>query len=80
MSDVFQKILRFFPEHSFWITLVTATSSFSQCLNAIQKHPSRGDLKKKRPENVQQIYRRAPMPKCDFNKVAKQLKQVTISE
>ena len=24
-------------------------------------------------ENMQQIYRRTPMPKCDFNKVALQL-------
>ena len=24
-------------------------------------------------ENMQQIYKRAPMPKCDFNKFAKQL-------
>ena len=24
-------------------------------------------------ENMQQIYRRTPMPKCDFKKVAKQL-------
>ena len=24
-------------------------------------------------ENMQQMYRRTPMPKCDFNKVAKQL-------
>ena len=24
-------------------------------------------------ENIQQIYKRMPMPKCDFNKVAKQL-------
>ena len=30
---------------------------------------SRGVLKKRRSENIQQIYRRTPMPKCDFNKV-----------
>ena len=30
-------------------------------------------LKKRYSENMQQMYRRAPMPKCDFNKVAKQL-------
>ena len=35
--------------------------------------PSRGVLKKRCLENMQQIYRRTPMPKCDFNKVAKQL-------
>ena len=39
----------------------------------IQKQPSRGVLKKRRSENMQQIYRRTPMPKYDFNKVAKQL-------
>ena len=38
-----------------------------------QKQPSRGVLKKRCSENMQQIYRRTPMPKCDFNKVAKQL-------
>ena len=39
--------------------------------NIIQKHPSRGLLRKRCSENIQQIYRRTPMPKCDFNKVAK---------
>ena len=38
-----------------------------------QKQPSRGVLKKKCSENMQQIYRRTPMRKHDFNKVAKQL-------
>ena len=37
------------------------------------KQPSRGVLRKKCSENMQQIYRRTPMPKCDLNKVAKQL-------
>ena len=35
----------------------------------IQKQPSRGDLRKSCSEIMQQIYRRKPMPKCDFNKV-----------
>ena len=35
-----------------------------------QKQPSGGVLKKRCSENMQQIYRRTPMPKCDFNKVA----------
>ena len=39
----------------------------------IQKQPSRDVLIKKCREKMQQIYRRTPMPKCDFNKVAKQL-------
>ena len=33
---------------------------------------SRGVLRKRCSENMQQIYRRTPMPKCDFNKVALQ--------
>ena len=30
---------------------------------------SKGVLKKKYSENMQEIYRRTPMPKCDFDKV-----------
>ena len=36
------------------------------------KQPLRGVLLKRCSENMQQIYRRTPMPKCDFNKVALQ--------
>ena len=36
----------------------------------LPKQPSRGVLKKRCSENMQQIYRGALMPKCDFNKVA----------
>ena len=35
-----------------------------------QEQPSSGVLRKRFSENIQQIYRRTPMPKCDFNKVA----------
>ena len=38
-----------------------------------QKQPSRGVFIKSCSENMQQIYRRTPMLKCDFNIVAKQL-------
>ena len=34
---------------------------------------SRGVLRKRCSENMQQIYRRTPISKCDFNKVAKRL-------
>ena len=34
-----------------------------------QKQPSRGVLKKSCSENMQQIFRRIPVPKCNFNKV-----------
>ena len=33
-----------------------------------QKQPSRGVLGKRCSENMQQIYSRTPMPKCDFLK------------
>ena len=39
----------------------------------IQKQPSRGALKKRCFENMQQIYRRTHMPKHCFNNVALQL-------
>ena len=42
---------------------------------ANQKQPSRGFFTKRYSKNVQQICRRAPVPKCDFNKVALQLYQ-----
>ena len=35
-----------------------------------QKQPSVGVLIKSCSENMQQMYRRTPMPKCDFNKIA----------
>ena len=38
-----------------------------------KKQPARGVLKKRCPENMQQIYKKTPMPKRDFNKVALQL-------
>ena len=40
----------------------------------IQKQPSRGVLRKRCPENMQEIYRRTPMSKCDFSKVALQFR------
>ena len=39
----------------------------------VQRQPSRGVLRKRCTEHMQQIYRRTPMPKCNFNKVAMQL-------
>ena len=34
----------------------------------MKKQPARVDLRKSCSENMQQIYRRAPIPNCDFNK------------
>ena len=42
---------------------------------SIEKQPTRVVPGKKCSENMQRNYRRTPMPKCDFNKVAK-LKQL----
>ena len=39
----------------------------------IKKQPSKGVPTKRCFENMQQISRRTPIPKCDFNKNAKQL-------
>ena len=64
----------FLTEHLRWLLL---KGSYKLCLLLkcckcnIQKQPSRGILKKRISENIQQICRRAPMLKCDFNKVAK---------
>ena len=41
--------------------------------NNLQKQPPREVLNKRCSKNMQQSYGRTPMPKCDFNKVAKQL-------
>ena len=42
------------------------------------KQPPKGVLRKRCSENMQQIYRRTPIPKCDFNKVALRLIEVTL--
>ena len=39
----------------------------------VQKQPFRAVLSKMCSENMQQIDRRTPIPKCDFDKVSKQL-------
>ena len=36
----------------------------------LQKQPPKDAPRKRCSENMPQIYRRTPMPKCDFNKVA----------
>ena len=42
-------------------------------IKELQKQPSRGVPREWCSENMQQIYRRTLMLKCDFNKVTKQL-------
>ena len=60
-----------FAEHIFCLHLFHVLLTF--WVIKLQKHSLRGVVKKNCCENMQQIYRRTPMPKCDFNKVAKQL-------
>ena len=62
--------LRLFPE--FIQTQKRYSNSFDK-ITILQKQPSRGVLKKRCSENIEKIYRRTPMPKCNFNKIAKQL-------
>ena len=44
-----------------------------------EKQPSRGVLRKRCSENMQQIYRRTSLPKYDFNKVALQLGRSSVN-
>ena len=48
--------------------------NYSHC----RKQPLRGVFKKRCSENMQQIYRRTPMPKCDFNKVASNFTEIAL--
>ena len=45
---------------------------------SIQKQPSRDVFRKRCSENMQQIYRRTPMPKRDFNKVALHIIEIAL--
>ena len=44
----------------------------------LQKQPSRRVLRKRCSKNTQQIYRRTPMPNCDFNKVASNFIEIAL--
>ena len=51
----------------YYFTLQTLLLTIKQS----EKQPSRGVLKKKFSQSIQQIFSRTPMPKVNFNKVAK---------
>ena len=53
--------------------VVTNAAILSFTASVLKKQPSKGVFIKRCFENMQQIYRRTPMPKGDFNKFAKQL-------
>ena len=48
---------------------------FNKWANPKTEAVVRGILRKKCSQSMRQIYKRTPMPKCDFNKVAKQLRK-----
>ena len=69
----------------FWSKSIWITGKSSrllrdwECCNCrVHKQPSRGVLRKRCSEKMQQIYRRTPMPKCDFNKVTKHFGMVVL--
>ena len=75
-SKGFTIIQKFFKQRKqfIWNLKFSQLNNISKFpLSYISNHP-RGVLKKRCSENIQQMYRRTPMPKCDFNKVAKQSK------
>ena len=53
--------------------ILETMSGFSGDTVLIAKQLCRGVLRKNCPENMLQACRRTPMPKCDFNRVAKEL-------
>ena len=55
-----------------WLLIVRWQKTHIHIQNSIQKQPSRGVPSKICSENMQQIYRKTPFVKCDFNNVAKQ--------
>ena len=56
-----------------WISVnIVVRKNFSKAWKN-KKQPSRGALRKRCSENMQHIYRRTPIPKCDFNKIAMKL-------
>ena len=75
---MWNRVLSFTEEHTSNISDRGVSGTLSNIYDGatfekIQRQPSRGVLKKRCSENMQQIYRRTPMPKCDFNRVALQL-------
>ena len=66
-------MIDFIKEFLFNPRITSKSKQFYSALDYPQEQPPRGVLRKMCSENMQQIYRRTPMPKCNFNKVAKQL-------
>ena len=75
-QDVFQDVFKTCLQDVLQLCLQDVFKKSSRRLGRqkiVQKQPSTGVLRKRCSEYMQQIYRRSPMPKCDFNKVTLQL-------
>ena len=62
----------------FCMIQVFVKGNSEQTIVQIPKQCPRGVLKKRCPENMEQIYRITPMQQCDFKKVAKQLNHFAV--
>ena len=69
-TPIFNYILPFFSKVEWYQLFTINTVNF---FLKTQKQPFKGFLKKRRSKNMQQIYRRTPMLKCDFTKFVLQL-------
>ena len=71
------QLLRFYKDlakvSSLPLSKITTKSTHFLPAKKTQKQPSRGVLRKRCSGNMEQTNRRTPMPKCDFNKFAKEL-------
>ena len=74
LTEIFNSALhKYFLKHLHSI-LITMPCNKDICFKLyMQKQPSRAVPRKRCSENMQQIYRRTPMPKWDFKKVAQKL-------
>ena len=63
-------MVNFWRGHSGFLEKVIVNFTSRLLVDLLQKQPFRGVLIKGCFENMQQTYRRTPVPKCDFNKVA----------
>ena len=73
---VISKRAAIYPDIPTFVLQFSSASSIDRTaihLFKVQKQPLRNVLRKRCSENMQQIYRGTPIPKCDFNKVALQL-------
>ena len=75
-SILFSKTkLSIMPTYTVYEKFIPIPTFFKQLMRTldVQKPSPRGILTKRCSENIQQIYRKTPTPKCDFYKFSKQL-------